>query len=236
MAVSQEKVKINFCEYQEFLQLPGIGWAIADKIWEFRQKGINIDERTLATIPYVRTFHQLLGLIDFSPVQTPHLNFQFPEDSEPGLEYGDLDQTVRPKSSPSLVRESPKIENTSMGDYKKELNTESSKHNFAPKMSPIYKEIVPRSVFPTPTRTCYGADTPVQSRVKVPPYSLCTPSHFTPANRDAKPMPSYVNPTYDPRFVAHSLHLPSAYPAASVLTTTVNTTVRQLWHNKTVLR
>jgi DNA polymerase/3'-5' exonuclease PolX len=37
------KVNINTCAYQDLRALPGIGQAIADRIWELRKEG-HIDE------------------------------------------------------------------------------------------------------------------------------------------------------------------------------------------------
>ena len=51
MAEGGEKIKINYCDYQELLKLPGIGVSIADQIWNYRLQGKFIDEKILASIP-----------------------------------------------------------------------------------------------------------------------------------------------------------------------------------------
>lgn len=61
---------INVCNYEELPKLPGIGRSIAEQIWQLRLQGRNIDEKTLATIPYVNTFSILLDLVDFTPIKT----------------------------------------------------------------------------------------------------------------------------------------------------------------------
>ena len=96
----REKVKINYCDYQELLRLPGIGGAIADQLWSYRMRGVFIDERTLASVPYLRTFRQLLDIVDFSPIQTQHQDFLTDEDSEAESSYGELDKTVYEKKTP----------------------------------------------------------------------------------------------------------------------------------------
>lgn len=63
MAYSDDILKLNFCEYDDLKSLPGIGTSIADYLWTFREAGVDINQKTLARAPYLRTFNQLLDLI-----------------------------------------------------------------------------------------------------------------------------------------------------------------------------
>ena len=51
--MSNKKVQINICSYDEMLQIPTIGRARAIQIWELRRVR-TITPELLATIPYIK--------------------------------------------------------------------------------------------------------------------------------------------------------------------------------------
>ncbi|CAC5391386.1 unnamed protein product [Mytilus coruscus] len=60
-------ININTCPKVKLTCIPGIGDAIAARIMDMREKGINIDRDVLSQIPHMRVTEGTLGIIDFSP-------------------------------------------------------------------------------------------------------------------------------------------------------------------------
>ena len=84
--MSINKVQINICSYDEMLQIPTIGRAIAIRIWELR-KVRSITPELLATIPYIK-MEVVNQYIDYTSLD----EFEFEDQDE--LDYEEQVATI----------------------------------------------------------------------------------------------------------------------------------------------
>ena len=61
------KVKINYCSYEELLELPGVGKSIASQILDLREARGSLIMEDLINIPHLRVSSTLFSSIDFTP-------------------------------------------------------------------------------------------------------------------------------------------------------------------------
>ena len=61
-----DRVKINCCEFDNLLSLPGVGHRIARQIWELREERDNLRFADLGEIPYLRIGDAFMEMVDFS--------------------------------------------------------------------------------------------------------------------------------------------------------------------------
>ena len=59
------KVNINTCRYADLRALPGIGKAISDYIWSYRNETGQMNIETFCIIPHLRITPTLLSLVEF---------------------------------------------------------------------------------------------------------------------------------------------------------------------------
>ena len=63
--MGEPKLKINFCEEEDLLTLPGVGRKVARTIWLLRERESNITPGSLSTLSRLRNVNRLIKLVDF---------------------------------------------------------------------------------------------------------------------------------------------------------------------------
>jgi hypothetical protein len=90
--MSNKKVQINICSYDEMLQIPTIGRAIAIRMWELRRVR-TITPELLATIPYIK-MEVVNQYIDYTSLDEFAFEDQDELDYEEQDDLGDFDDRL----------------------------------------------------------------------------------------------------------------------------------------------
>lgn len=91
--MASQKVPINYCSFDDLLDLPGVGKAIASKIMDLRDIRGSLEPDDLIYIPRLRVSETLLDLIDFTPYKV-----------EPPLTEEEIEHQEKLRRVDALVR------------------------------------------------------------------------------------------------------------------------------------
>jgi hypothetical protein len=106
--MANKKVQINICSYDEMLQIPTIGRAIAIRIWELRRVRM-ITPELLATIPYIKmeVANQYIDYTSLNEFEFEEQDNEFEDQDE--LDYEQQDDLVDFDDKMTQASESDKV-------------------------------------------------------------------------------------------------------------------------------